>query len=69
MPSAFLSDRYVFSTAAPRWDPADTNGGRSYSDGRGLNSVQILSFLRVAEALTGNATYGDVADGLKADYG
>ena len=41
-----------------------------YSDGKGLNSVQILAFLRAAEALTGNISYfGGAADGLKEDYG
>lgn len=52
-----------------RWDPEDTNEARFYSDGRGLNSVQILAFLRVAASLTGNATFDAAADTLKEDHG
>jgi hypothetical protein len=39
------------------------------SDGRGLNSVQILAFLRVAASMTGNATFDEAADDLKQTYG
>ena len=52
-----------------KWDPATVNGDRAFSDGRGLNSAQILAWLRAAARLAGNATYDAAADDLKAAHG
>ena len=52
-----------------RWDPDTVNNQQYYSDGRGMNSQQIISWLRSGEYMTGNTTYGEVADSLKADHG
>jgi hypothetical protein len=52
-----------------RWDPAYLNDNRAYSDERGTNSVQLLSFLRNAAVVTSNATYDDAADQVKELYG
>jgi len=51
------------------WDPATVNTEHSFADNRGLNSLEILAFLRAAQAVTGDAAFGDAADELKEDHG
>lgn len=41
------------------WAPSYVNGLRSWSDQRGLNAMQMLSFLNAAYVVTGNATFMD----------
>ena len=36
------------ATTWGRWDPSTLNGNRNFSDGRGVNSVQMLAFLASA---------------------
>jgi hypothetical protein len=57
------------ATTWGRWGPADLNDNRAYSDGRGLNSAQLLAWLRAAAAFTGNASYSAFAEALKAEHG
>lgn len=45
------------------------NDNREYSDERGPNSAQLLSFLRNAAVVTGNSTFDDAADQVKSLYG
>jgi hypothetical protein len=52
-----------------RWGPGDLNDNHFYADGRGLNSVQILAWLRATALFTGNTTYNDLADSLKNQDG
>jgi len=52
-----------------RWGPGDLNDNHFYADGRGLNSVQIIAWLRAAALFTGNTTYNDLADSLKSQDG
>ena len=57
-----------------RWDAHDLNEVRGYSDERGLNSAQIIAWLRSAAALSGaddgaRHDFGAEADALKADHG
>ena len=60
---------FLDPTTWGKWDPATVNGDRAFSDGRGLNSAQILAWLRAAARLAGNATYDAAADDLKAAHG
>ena len=39
------------------WDPAYLNGNRSWSDGRGVNSLQMLGYLSAGYVLTQNDSY------------
>ncbi len=49
----------------PKW----LNGDPNWWVERGLNSLSILSYLAVAEHVTGDAKYGDAARGLIRDHG
>jgi len=46
------------------WSPELINRDPFYCDLRALNSLEILSFLKVAEHITGDGKYGEAADGL-----
>ena len=43
-----LIDYTGYETTWGRWEPKYVNGWRAFSDGRGLNSLQILAFLNAA---------------------
>jgi len=54
-----------------RWgifDPADLNRSPDWLEERGLNSLSILSYLKVAEHVTGDAKYGDAARKLIEEH-
>ena len=54
-----------------RWgifNPASLNGDRLWWSGRGLNSLSILSYLKVAEHVTGNPRYRAAYDRLVKDH-
>jgi hypothetical protein len=42
---------------------------RKYTDERGLNSAQIISFLRIGSFMTGNSSYDDATEYLKEVHG
>ena len=44
-------------TSWGKWDPANINGNRAFSDGRGVQSVEVLAML--AAALNATATAAD----------
>jgi hypothetical protein len=50
------------------WAPELINKHPLFYDLRALNSIEILMFLKVAEHITGDARYGEVADGLIKDH-
>jgi len=51
------------------WDPASLNDNpRSYLE-NGLNSLEILSFLKVAEYITGDTKFGQHYESLITDHG
>jgi len=55
-----------------RWanfSPSSLNRDAAWWGERGLNSLSILSYLRTAEHVTGDARYGAVADQLVRDHG
>ncbi len=57
---------------ATRWghfDPEDLNENPDWWGERGLNSLSILSYLAVAEHVTGDRKYGEAARGLIQDHG
>lgn len=39
------------------WNPAYLNGNRTWSDERGVNSLQVLGYLSAGYALTQNGSY------------
>jgi hypothetical protein len=54
-----------------RWgvfDPRSLNHGRSWWEERGLNSLSILSYLKVAAHVTGEARFAEAARRLVADH-
>ena len=54
-----------------RWgvfDPVSLNDNRLWWSGRGLNGLSILSYLRVAEHLTGNSRYRQAYDRLVKEH-
>ncbi len=54
-----------------RWgiyDPASLNDNRAFWAGRGLNSLSILSYLKVAGHMTGDAKYRQAYDKLVKDH-
>ncbi len=51
------------------WSPEKLNGDPNWSPERGVNSVEILSFLRVAQHVTGELRYDDVARELLEKHG
>jgi hypothetical protein len=54
-----------------RWaiyDPVSLNDDRAFWAGRGLNSLSILSYLKVAEHMTGDAMYRQAYDRLVKDH-
>jgi len=54
-----------------RWaifDPVNLNDNRLWWSGRGLNALSILSYLRVAEHLTGNSRYRQAYDRLVKEH-
>ena len=51
------------------WDPALLNGEPEHYLENGLNSLQILSFLKVAHHITGDAKYKGHYDTLITDHG
>jgi hypothetical protein len=55
-----------------RWanfSPESLNKDPSWSEERGINSLSILSFLRIAAHVTGDAKYDRVADELVREHG
>lgn len=50
------------------WAPKYLNDDPEWAEQRGLNSLEILSHLKVAEAVTGDAKYGRAYDELIKDH-
>ena len=51
-----------------KWDPATLNSNRNYSDGRGVNSVQILAFLASANRTATRLGDSKMVEQLSAGY-
>ena len=51
------------------WAPQDLNDNADWNEERGVNSIQILSFLLAAYAYTGNDVYLTHLDALVQGHG
>jgi hypothetical protein len=51
------------------WNPDSLNGRKKWWYERGINSLQILSFLKSAQFVTGNEKYQKAYDNLITNYG
>lgn len=51
------------------WSPAKLNGDPNWFSERGINSMEILSFLRIAHHMTGQPRYADLAAELLDKHG
>ena len=61
-----LIDITGLPTTWGRWDPETINDVRDRSDGRGVNSLQIIAYLASAYRCTGEVKYQDAARALLA---
>lgn len=52
-----------------RYSPAEMNHDLRWSEGRGLNCMCILSYLKVAEHVSGDRKYRDACDDLVKNHG
>lgn len=63
-----LVDHDGLPTRWGRFDPAEFNHDLRWSEGRGLNCMCILSYLKVAEHVSGNQKYRDAYDDLVVNH-
>ena len=55
-------------TTWANWDPKDLNDNHKWIYEKGTNSLEILSFLKVAKHMTGDEKYDEVFDSLVRDH-
>lgn len=55
-------------TTWANWNPADLNNNHKWIYEKGTNSLEILSFLKTAEHITGDKKYAKVFDDLLSNY-
>lgn len=64
-----LVDHDGLPTRWGRFSPEEFNNDLWWSEGRGLNSMCMLSYLKVAEHMTGDSKYRDAYDDLVNNHG